>query len=106
MVTFEMLLKMSALRELHVVAGHGGFDRAIKAVSVMDAPDSYKWLKGGEFILTTAYLSGGDARFLELNLMNLIESGSSGLGVKRGRHLSEIPENVIEIADEHRVPNH
>ena len=104
MVTFEMLFKMPTLRVLNAVAGQGGLTREIRAVSVMDAPDSYKWLKGGELILTSAYLYGGDTKFLELALMNLIEAGSSGLGIKKDRFLNKIPENIIFIADEHQFP--
>ncbi|MCL2164574.1 MAG: PucR family transcriptional regulator [Oscillospiraceae bacterium] len=104
MITFDMLLKMPALKTLNVVAGINGLNREIKVVSIMDAPDSYKWLKGGELILTTAYLFGGDSKLLELALMNLIDAGSSGLGIKKDRFLKDIPEELIIIADKHQFP--
>jgi len=104
MITFDMLLKTPALETLTVIAGQDGLGHEVRVISVMDAPDSYKWLRGGEFILTSAYLFGGDARFLELNLMNLIEAGSSGLGIKKNRYLRKIPENIISIANQYRFP--
>jgi purine catabolism regulator len=104
MITFETLLQLPPLRKMNVIAGHGGLSREIKVVSVIDAPDSHKWLKGGEFILTSAYMFGEDEQFLELMLTNLIEAGSSGLGIKRGRHLKAVPANVIATANKHQFP--
>ena len=104
MITFEMLLKMPTLKPLDVVAGQDGLNREISVISVMDAPDSYKWLKGGEFILTSAYLSGGDSKFLELDLINLIEANSSSLGIKKDRYLKEIPPNIVLLANKYQFP--
>ena len=104
MVTYSMLLELPALRTLRAVTGQTGLDREIKAISILDAPDSYKWLKGGEFIMTNAYLVGSDPKLLELFLMNLFEVGVSGLGIKKGRFLKEIPEDVILLAKKHQFP--
>ena len=95
---------MPALSELKVVAGHMGLEREIKVVSLMDAPDSYKWLKGGELILTSAFLFGGDEELLGNFVKNLINANVGCLGIKKGRFLSKIPESMIQIADEHRFP--
>ena len=83
MITVEKLLEMPVLSGLKVVAGRQGLDREVKVVSVMDAPGSYKWLKGGELLLTTGYLYGADSGILHYQLNNLIEAGASGLGKKR-----------------------
>jgi purine catabolism regulator len=104
MITVEMLLQAPALKGLKVVAGENGLQRQIRVVSVMDAPDSYKWLKGGEFIMTTGYLGGGNEHFLELDLLNLVKADSSALGIKKGRHLRKIPENLIALANQQQFP--
>ena len=46
MVTVESLLNIEKLKELKIIAGPNGINNEIKAVSIMDAPDSYKWLNG------------------------------------------------------------
>jgi purine catabolism regulator len=104
MITVDMLLKMPALQNLKVVAGESGLGREVRSVSVMDAPDSHKWLRGGEFILTTGYLVGGDEQFLELYLINLLKANSSALGVKKGRYLRKIPDSVISFANQQHFP--
>ena len=104
MITLKQLLKESVLSDLSLLAGNAGLDNAVRAVSIMDAPDSHKWLKGGEFILTTAFLFGGDEKLLEHFIMNLIEAGSGCLGIKKGRFLNKVPENVALLADQKQFP--
>lgn len=104
MATVEALLKMPGLCNLNIIAGHAGLDREIKSVSIMDAPDSYKWLKGGEFILTTGFMLGGDDWQLEHFLENLIDAQCSAIGIKRGRFLNAIPETVIKLAEQNHFP--
>ena len=101
MVTVDNLLKTPQLKELKVAAGHDGLHRQVKSVSVMDAPDSYKWLKGGEFILSSGFLFGGDAWQVEHFVENLIEAGSSAFGIKTKRFLDKLPEAVIKTANKH-----
>lgn len=104
MITVDMLLRKDSMSDLRFIAGHIGGNRVIRAISVMDAPDSYKWLKGGEFIITSGYLIGNDEWQFEHLVKTLIESNSIALGVKRGRYISNIPENVIQLANASNFP--
>ncbi|MDR2546797.1 MAG: PucR family transcriptional regulator [Lachnospiraceae bacterium] len=104
MVTVSTLLKQESLSELKVIAGHDGLDRVVKAISVMDAPDSYKWLRGNEIILTTGFLLGNDIWQIEHMVTSLIKAGSSALGIKKERFIHEIPESVILIAEANNFP--
>ena len=104
MVTLSELLKSPSLSEITVAAGEEGLTNSVLSVSVMDAPDSYKWLRGGELILTSAYLFGGDVKIMLLSLNNLIEAGASGLGIKKNRFLREIPKEVINLANRRKFP--
>jgi len=104
MIIINDLLTLPRLNKISVAAGENGLNRIVRTVSVMDAPDSHKWLKGGEFILTSTYLFGNDDKVMELTLMNLIEAGSACLGVKKDRFLSEIPKSVLTAANKHKFP--
>lgn len=104
MITMEMLLDAPSLEGITVLAGHGGMGKEVTAVSVMDAPDSYKWLKGGELILTTGFLLGGDSGHLKHLINNLMEADASGLGIKKERFLDKIPEEIVHIANQHNFP--
>ena|GEM_PF-7074188 len=103
-VTVASLLNKTSLKELCIIAGHNGENREVKAVSVLDAPDSYKWLKGGELVLTSGFLFGGDDWQFEHFVKNLIEANSSALGVKKDRFVREIPKRVIDMAENSGFP--
>ncbi|MCL2254975.1 MAG: PucR family transcriptional regulator ligand-binding domain-containing protein [Lachnospiraceae bacterium] len=103
-ITVENLLKSPLISELRVIAGSKGLYKEIRAISVMDAPDSYKWLKGGEFILTTGYQFGDDMWHLEHFIDSLIKAGSCCLGVKKDRFLTKIEPQIIELAEKNNFP--
>lgn len=104
MITLEMLLNMPALKDLRLVGGQEGLKKEVRTVSVMDAPDSYKWLKGKEFILTSGYLLADDSEHLCFLIEKLIEAGSCALGIKKGRFLHEITDDVLQLAQQHQFP--
>ena len=56
METVKTLLNMKKLKELKIVAGCDGVNNEIRTITILDAPDSYKWLKGREFILTSGFM--------------------------------------------------
>ncbi len=47
MVNIADILEIPSLKRLRIIAGHGGMNRQVSTVSVMDAPDIYEWMKGG-----------------------------------------------------------
>lgn len=104
MITIDALLKTPELANLKILAGRDGLSREISAISIMDAPDSYKWLKGGEFILTTGFMFGGDDWQVEHFLEILLEAGCSAVGIKKGRFLGALPDNVLSAANRAKFP--
>lgn len=104
MITIQSLLQSAELSELTVMVGDGGLDNTVKTVTVLDAPDGPKWLKGKELILTSAYIFGDDEEKLFNFVQDLINVGASGLCIKMGRFVGEIPKKVCEIADLNTFP--
>ena len=55
-MTIYDLLQLPSLKDkLRIAAGFSGLGRKISSVTVIDTPDGFNWLKGGEVIITTAY---------------------------------------------------
>ncbi|GEM_PF-3055982 len=104
MICLSELLKVPSLSGLKVIAGHNGLMREISSVTLLDAPDGPKWLKGGEFVLTSAYIFDNNYELLGEYILALIEKNASGLGIKTGRFLNLIPESVVEIAAKNQFP--
>ena len=55
-MNIEEMIELEELEGMKIIAGKNGTNREVMTVSVMDAPDIYNWIKGGEFLITTAFV--------------------------------------------------
>ena len=104
MIKLREILSMPVFRNFRVVAGEGGIDRQVGTVSVMDAPDIYKWMKGGEFLITTGYAVKDRPEYIRSLIINLDKGGAAALGVKFDRFIHDFPADALEAADELDFP--
>lgn len=103
-MTVQELLLIPSLKGLKMIAGHAGAANRISTVSVMDAPDIYNWMKGGEFLITTAYSIKGDAAYLSTLMEHLKKSNIAAFGVKFSRFWGAIPQSAIDTANRLALP--
>lgn len=87
-----------------ILAGEKGLDRETQAVSLLDAPDGYKWVKGKEFVLSSGYLFKDDIELFKNTIVFLHKNNSTAMGIKLKRYLDEIPQEIIELCDELGFP--
>lgn len=87
-----------------LLAGAGGLGRRVSTVTVMDAPDIYDWMKGGEFLITTAYIMKDNPLELKDLIIRLNKNGASALGIKIGRFIEKLPDVVKDTADRLNFP--
>jgi len=103
-----MELKVKNLMEqfegFEVLAGEGGLDRSVSTVTVMDAPDIFNWMKGEEFLITTAYIMKDNPLELKDLVIKLNEKGASALGIKIGRFIEKLPQEVKQTGDSLNFP--
>lgn len=104
MISVHDIIATPSLADIVVLAGKNGLDREVLSVTVLDAPDGPKWLKGGELILSSAYLFENNNVLLMDYISELIEVGASGLGIKIGRFVNSISKEVADFADAHAFP--
>ncbi len=95
---------MSELIDVRLLAGREGLDRGVSNVNVMEAPDIVRWLHGGEFILTSAYAFRDDPGAMLPLCRQMKDAGVSAFGIKPKRFLSEIPEELLSLAEEISLP--
>ncbi|MCF6097303.1 PucR family transcriptional regulator ligand-binding domain-containing protein [Thermovorax subterraneus] len=89
---------------IYWMAGKKGESRLVKSVSVLEIPDCYEWLCGGEMILTTLYSCRTDGERLKL-LEGLDRGGASCIMIHPGS--GKIPINIdhlMRYADEIGFP--
>ena len=92
-------LELPSLQGAELVAGERGRDNIVRVVNIMEVPDIVRWMRGGEFLLTTAYPVRDDVDQLTAMVPALAERGLAALGVKVGPYLPEIPPELLAVAD-------
>ncbi|MEA4884759.1 MAG: PucR family transcriptional regulator ligand-binding domain-containing protein [Clostridia bacterium] len=102
--TVEEALSLTQLSGVRVLAGKQGISRTIEHVTVVDAPDAVDWLRGGELVLTTAYIIR-EAPEAQLEFVHrLAASGAAALGIKLRRFIDALSDDVIAFADSVGLP--
>ena len=105
-ITVDMKVKnlIEQFEGFKLLAGAGGLERKVSTVTVMDAPDIYNWMRGGEFLITTAYIMKDNPLELKDLVIKLNKNGASALGIKIGRFIEKLPEEVKETANSLNFP--
>lgn len=95
-ITIKHLLKQITHNEMTCVAGENGLDARIENVTVIDSPEILNWLRGGELVVSTGYVSYNNTAILNGLIAGLKEKGAVGLGIKVNRYYRNVPEILIE----------
>ena len=92
-------LELPALARGRLVAGAAGLGRRIRSVNMMEVPDIGAYLRPGELLVTTAYPIRDDAAALAALVPLLAGRELAGLGLKPGRYIKALPEQMVAAAD-------
>ncbi len=102
--TIGDLLKLDPNSGIRSVAGRCGDGNVITSVNIMDNPDTIRWLKEGELLITTGYIFKDDPVFQVQIIKEMAQCKCSALGVKIKRYFEEIPLNMIQEAENVGLP--
>ena len=103
-VSIEWLTEIPMFKNhVRLVAGRDGINRRVTYVTVQEAPDFYKLIDGGEFVLSTWYTFKDDME-AGLTAIHNLSNIASGLCIKTNRFIEEIPYEYIRYADESAFP--
>lgn len=91
-------------KDFKLIAGSGGLDNEILSVDIMEVPDGVYWVNSGDFIITTGYSLKKNDTTMENIIQMLVAKQASALGIKVGRYIDEIPEKILQYADENNFP--
>jgi purine catabolism regulator len=103
-LSLEAVLELDCLRGATVLAGHGGLDRIVSRLNVMEVPDILPWVRPHELLLTTGYPLRSIPDTLPALVQELADRGLAGIGVKLGRYLDELPAAMLAEADRVGLP--
>ncbi|MCH6266311.1 PucR family transcriptional regulator [Neobacillus citreus] len=87
-----------------VIAGQEGLTRFVKWVHVVEVTSIRNLLKGQELILSTGVAWKDQPSLFISMVKEFIENQAAGLCIEMETYISEIPEEVIAIANQHQFP--
>ena len=103
-VRLRDILNVDLLAGAEVIAGETGMANEITSVNVMEVPDIVDWVRPGELLLTTAYSISDNLEILNTLLPKFSQKGVCGMGIKTKRYIDELPESVIQTANQLGFP--
>ncbi|GFP27222.1 PucR family transcriptional regulator, purine catabolism regulatory protein [Candidatus Hakubella thermalkaliphila] len=98
-VTLKEILSLPSLEKARVAAGFKSLSKPVRWVHICDVPDAENWVKGGEFLLTSAISFGHDPDLQEKLIQRLSDKKVAAIGIAVGRYIDKIPENIIKKAN-------
>jgi purine catabolism regulator len=87
-----------------VISGEAGMDREVTSVSVMDAPDIYDWLRGGEALLTSGYVFKDNPEGLTSLVEKIYQAGAAAFFIKTDRFIGKLPEATLAVSNKLAFP--
>ena len=103
-VTVRQLMNLHIFKKyMHLVAGEGGLDRLVVHTTVWEAPDLAAQLEGRDFVFSVGYLTSVNPDLARQGFQELADKVSA-MGFKVGRHIKNVPEEYIRIANEKNLP--
>lgn len=100
----QFLQKELYPRGVKVIAGSGGLEKEVRAVTIVDTQDAYSLLKGKEILLSSGYIfHGKHAPYIDF-LLQLVERQVSCLCIQSKRYFDEFPIEFINLAKDMNFP--
>ncbi|ORM32839.1 PucR family transcriptional regulator ligand-binding domain-containing protein [Williamsia sp. 1135] len=90
--------------QLTLLGGAAGQDRDIDCALSSELPAPHEWLAGGELLLTTGLRLPETTRDRRQYLTRLDETRIAGVGFGVGLGFDDVPEDLVEIADDLGLP--
>jgi PucR family transcriptional regulator, purine catabolism regulatory protein len=103
-LTVADVFKRKHFEHARVIAGEGGIHRIVKWVHVVEVTSIRNLLNGNELILSTGVAWKDHVGLFVSLVKELIENKAAGLCIEIGTYITEIPDEVTTLADEHQFP--
>jgi DNA-binding PucR family transcriptional regulator len=103
--SLQSILDLSAFKSAEIVSGFTQLYRPVTWVHVAEVLDVWRFLSGGEFLLSTGIqLANASCEQRSNYLRSLIRARASGLGIEMVRTLQHLPAEMLRIAEEADFP--
>ncbi|MDG5787850.1 PucR family transcriptional regulator ligand-binding domain-containing protein [Evansella sp. AB-P1] len=97
------IVKLPILQTSKIKSGKEMMDKKlVEWISVIEVPVE-NFVRKNEFVLSTGIGCEGDPVLLEEFVKDIIDSGASALAFATGRYIYDIPDRVIQLAQDHQL---
>lgn len=59
-VTLRHVMEKTPLGKARLLAGEAGLDKEVRETNIIEVPDTFRWMRGGEILFSAGYAFGGD----------------------------------------------
>lgn len=98
-ITVRDLLTAPLFRHSEVLAGTKGLDNKISSVTILDSPDGYRYLKGGELVITNAYNLLNNEAIQTVLVDHLAAQKAAALGISLRFFNNDLSPSIRERAE-------
>ena len=103
-VTLRHVMEKTPLGKARLLAGEAGLDKEVRETNIIEVPDTFRWMRGGEILFSAGYAFGGDgAQGAEL-IGALVKRRITALVLKPGKYMPVVPREMITRADQLGFP--
>ncbi len=103
-ISLQEALKLNGFNNAVIRAGHDGLYRVVRWVHVADVPEAAEWVQGGELLFITGIGIKKNTEALVGLVRALAAKCLAGLVINTGPYIKEIPQRVLDVADELSFP--
>lgn len=103
-ITVGEIMSRKHFDQTKVIAGERGLTRQLKWIHIIESPQVNSLLKGNELVLSTGIGWKDNPKDLLYFVQQLIESNAAGLCIEINTHITNIPQDVIALANTHQFP--
>lgn len=98
------LFRRNLFPDFKLIAGSSGFNRELTSVSVIDSPDVYRWMRGGEFLVGSGYIFKDNPDDLISFTIKSAEKNVAAIGIKLDRYHHSLQKQLVKEADQNAIP--
>lgn len=103
-LTFDELFSLPKMKDAKLLAGNNSLSRAIVWYHIIEIEEMSNWINSGILV----FITGVGLKNIEEGLLNIItilnEKNAAGLVINQGIYIPDVPQSVIDKADELDLP--
>lgn len=104
MTTLNELMNLPRFSDLTIASAHKDLERPVESVEITETPDIAGYIPENAIILTTAMIFKDDQSGLKSYIDSLLPKKVTALGIKVGRFIENIDQDVIDYATKVDLP--